>query len=104
MAAVACGWDMLGHDKMAPNVGPENGEDTKDTMKKWTPKKQWTRQRCGHFEEIVVVVELVGEEAPTEKRRKRWPYVDVEFCPFEVCEELQWDFDGHCIESVECFW
>ncbi|KAL6093076.1 hypothetical protein STEG23_010130 [Scotinomys teguina] len=28
----------------------------------------------------------------------------VEYCSFEVCEELCWDFHGDCIESVDCFW
>ena len=32
-----------------------------------------------------------------------FPY-EVEYCPFEVCEEFYWDFDGHCVESVDCFW
>ena len=31
------------------------------------------------------------------------PY-EVEYHSFEVCEEFGWDFDGHCIESVDCFW
>jgi hypothetical protein len=25
-------------------------------------------------------------------------------CPFEFVEELSWNFDGVCIESVDCFW
>jgi hypothetical protein len=25
-------------------------------------------------------------------------------CPFYLCEELSWNFDGDCIESVDCFW
>ncbi|KAL6086712.1 hypothetical protein STEG23_032488 [Scotinomys teguina] len=32
-----------------------------------------------------------------------FPY-EVESCSFQVCEELCWDFDGDCIESVDCFW
>ena len=26
------------------------------------------------------------------------------YCSFEDCEEFCWDFDGHCTESVDCFW
>ena len=26
---------------------------------------------------------------------------EVEYCSFEVCEELCWEFDGDCIESVD---
>ena len=29
---------------------------------------------------------------------------EVEYCSFEVLEEFCWDFAGHCIESVDCFW
>ena len=29
---------------------------------------------------------------------------EVEYHSFDVCEEFCWDFDGHCIESVDCFW
>ena len=25
-------------------------------------------------------------------------------CPLYLCEELSWDFDGDCIEYVDCFW
>ena len=25
-------------------------------------------------------------------------------CPFYLSEELSWDFDGDCIEYVDCFW
>ena len=25
-------------------------------------------------------------------------------CPFYLSEELSWNFDGDCIESVDCFW
>ena len=28
---------------------------------------------------------------------------EVEYSSFEVCEEFCWDFDGHWIESVDCF-
>ena len=31
-----------------------------------------------------------------------YPYA-VEYCSFEVGEELCWDFDGDCIQSVDCF-
>ena len=31
-----------------------------------------------------------------------FPY-EVEYCSFKVCEELCWDFDGDCIESIDCF-
>jgi hypothetical protein len=24
-------------------------------------------------------------------------------CPFLLCEVLSWNFDGDCIESVDCF-
>jgi hypothetical protein len=24
-------------------------------------------------------------------------------CPFYLCKELSWNFDGDCIESVDCF-
>jgi hypothetical protein len=24
-------------------------------------------------------------------------------CSFDLCEELSWNFDGDCIESLECF-
>ena len=29
---------------------------------------------------------------------------EVENCSFKVCKELCWNFDGNCIESVDCFW
>ena len=32
-----------------------------------------------------------------------FPFED-EYHSFQVCEEFCWDFDGHCIESVDCFW
>ena len=32
-----------------------------------------------------------------------FPY-RVGYCSFKVCEELCWDFNGDCIESVDCFW
>ncbi|KAL6040188.1 hypothetical protein STEG23_030913 [Scotinomys teguina] len=32
-----------------------------------------------------------------------FPY-EVENCSFQVCEDLSWDFDRNCIESVDCFW
>ena len=32
-----------------------------------------------------------------------FPY-EVECCSFEVYEEFCWDSDGHCVESVDCFW
>ena len=32
-----------------------------------------------------------------------FPY-EFEYHSFEVCEEFCWDFDGHCVESVDCFW
>jgi hypothetical protein len=32
-----------------------------------------------------------------------FPY-EVENFSFQVCEELCWNFDGDCIESVDCFW
>jgi hypothetical protein len=25
-------------------------------------------------------------------------------CPFYFSEEFGWNFDGDCIESVDCFW
>jgi hypothetical protein len=25
-------------------------------------------------------------------------------CPFSLSEELSWNFDGDCIEFVDCFW
>lgn len=31
-----------------------------------------------------------------------FPY-KIEYCPFKVCEELCWNFDGTCIESIDCF-
>jgi hypothetical protein len=31
-----------------------------------------------------------------------FPY-EVENCSFHVCEELIWNFDGDCIEFVDCF-
>ena len=31
------------------------------------------------------------------------PY-KVEDYSFKVSEEMCWDFDGDCIESVDCFW
>ena len=30
------------------------------------------------------------------------PY-EEQYCSFEVWEELCWDFNGECIESVDCF-
>ena len=32
-----------------------------------------------------------------------FPY-EVDYCSFKVCEELCWDFDGDCIEFIDCFW
>ena len=32
-----------------------------------------------------------------------FPY-EVNCCSFMVCEELYWDFDQDCIESINCFW
>ena len=33
-----------------------------------------------------------------------FPY-EVECCSFRVCEDFKvWDFDGDCIESIDCFW
>ena len=32
-----------------------------------------------------------------------FPY-EVENCSFKVFKELWWNFDGDCIESVDCFW
>ena len=32
-----------------------------------------------------------------------FPY-EVEYCSFEVCKEFFLAFDGHCVESVDCFW
>ena len=32
-----------------------------------------------------------------------FPY-KVEYCSFKVCEELCWDFDEDCNESINCFW
>jgi hypothetical protein len=29
---------------------------------------------------------------------------EFENCSFHVCEDLCWNFDGDCIESVYCFW
>jgi hypothetical protein len=29
---------------------------------------------------------------------------EVDYCSFYVCEEVSWNFDGDCIESVDCFW
>ena len=29
---------------------------------------------------------------------------EFENCSFYLCEELSWNFDGDCIESVDCFW
>ena len=29
---------------------------------------------------------------------------EIEYCSFEVFEEFCWDFDGHCVESVDCLW
>jgi hypothetical protein len=23
---------------------------------------------------------------------------------FSVCDECHWDFDGNCVEHVDCFW
>jgi hypothetical protein len=28
---------------------------------------------------------------------------EVQKCTFYLCEELSWDFDDDCIESVDCF-
>jgi hypothetical protein len=28
----------------------------------------------------------------------------IENCSFNTCEELCWNFDGDCGESVDCFW
>ena len=32
-----------------------------------------------------------------------FPY-EVEYRSFKVLEEFCWDFNGHCVESVDCFW
>ena len=32
-----------------------------------------------------------------------FPY-EVEYHSFKVFEEFCWDFDEHCVESVDCFW
>ena len=32
-----------------------------------------------------------------------FPY-EVEYYSFKVCKELCLNFDGHWIESVDCFW
>ena len=29
---------------------------------------------------------------------------EFENCCILLCEELSWNFDGDCIESVDCFW
>jgi hypothetical protein len=29
---------------------------------------------------------------------------EFENCSFYLCEELSWNFDRDCIESVDCFW
>jgi hypothetical protein len=29
---------------------------------------------------------------------------EFENCSFCICEALSWNFDGDCIESVDCFW
>ena len=29
---------------------------------------------------------------------------EVEYHSFKVCDKFCCDFDGHCIESVDCFW
>ena len=32
-----------------------------------------------------------------------FPY-DVKNCSFHISEELYWNFDEDCIESIDCFW
>ena len=32
-----------------------------------------------------------------------FPY-EVENLSVKVCEQLCWNFDGNCIQSVDCFW
>jgi hypothetical protein len=29
---------------------------------------------------------------------------EFENCFIYLCEELSWNFDGNCTESVDCFW
>ena len=29
---------------------------------------------------------------------------EIKICSFKVCEELFWNFERNCIESVDCFW
>ena len=29
---------------------------------------------------------------------------EIQYCSTKVCEGLCWDFDGDCMESVDCFW
>jgi hypothetical protein len=29
---------------------------------------------------------------------------ELENCSFHIFEELCWDFDGDCIESIDCLW
>jgi hypothetical protein len=68
---------------------------------------------CGFYDYYSVVqVEVRDVDSP------RSSYiVEAYFCypgffvmPDEVenslclCDELSWNFDGHCIESVDCFW
>ena len=39
-------------------------------------------------------------------RSPRFVFIPDEFanCSFSFYEELSWNFDGDCIESVDCFW
>ena len=41
-----------------------------------------------------------GSEVPSFRRNRQ---IDFQNCFFLLCEELSWDFDGDCVESVDCF-
>ena len=32
-----------------------------------------------------------------------FPY-EVEYCSLKDCKKLCWDFDGNCIEAIDCYW
>ena len=49
-----------------------------------------TVENSFHYPGFFVVVVVTQDES--------------ENCSFYLCEELSWNFDGDCIESVDRFW
>ena len=64
----------------------------------------------GYFQDCSSVVEFEVRECDASRSsfiaQDCFGYPGIFAFPYEVevCEEFCWDFDGHCIESVDCFW